>query len=142
MYNVDMERIERQLNYLEKCLRVLEQVRPTNGEEEQLVDEFAAVRALHVAIECVTDIGNALIDGFIMRDPGSYEDIVEIMKDEAILPDEEADEIKQLVGYRRKVVVYYTDVTQEDVQKMMAHAQALKSFPEHIRTYLDRELPR
>ncbi|GAA3319942.1 hypothetical protein GCM10020331_028930 [Ectobacillus funiculus] len=28
------------------------------------------------------DVGNAIIDGFIMRDPGSYEDIIDILVDE------------------------------------------------------------
>ena len=31
------------------------------------------------------DVGNLMIDGFIMRDPGSYEDIIDILIDEKVI---------------------------------------------------------
>lgn len=136
VYAIDTLRIERQLAYLRTCTEVLHDVRSLRRTEEQ----FAAARALHMAIECVTDVGNALIDGFIMRDPGSYEDIVEIMKDEAVLPAEEADPLKRLVQFRRALVVGYIDVGKADLEEMMGFAQALKPFPERVEAFLKREL--
>lgn len=136
MYNIDIPRIKYQVAYLQTCLDVLEEVRPL----QRISEQFAAARALHVAIECVTDVGNALIDGFIMRDPGSYEDIVEIMKDEDVLPKDEADQMKRLVEYRRTLVVRYTEVEKTDLERLTELAQALKSFPMRVEHYLKQEL--
>lgn len=136
MYQLDLPRIERQLSYLNTCLDVLAEVQSLTRISEQ----FSAARALHVAIECVTDVGNALIDGFIMRDPGSYEDIVEIMKDEGVLPTDEAEQVKRLVEYRRALVVRYTEVGKEDLEQLMVLAEALKPFSRRIERYLQQEL--
>lgn len=41
------------------------------------------------------DVGNAVIDGFIMRDPGSYEDIIDILQDEKVISEEKAMQFKR-----------------------------------------------
>lgn len=136
MYRIDFTRIKPQLTYLWTCLDVLQEVR----ELETMSEQFAAARALHMAIECVTEIGTALIDGFMMRDPGSYEDIVQIMKDEAVLPQGEANRIKRLVEYRRTLVVHYTDLKREKLMQLMELAEALETFPQYVAAYLKQEL--
>ncbi|MCG6197821.1 DUF86 domain-containing protein, partial [Anoxybacillus sp. LAT_38] len=70
------------------------------GAENVLADDVAEAameRALHLSIEAVIDVGNALIDGFIMRDPGSYSDIVEILRDERVISDEQARVLTDVV---------------------------------------------
>lgn len=136
MYRIDLTRIKPQLAYLRTCLEVLQEVR----ELKDVAEQFAAARALHMAIECVTEIGTALIDGFMMRDPGSYEDIVQIMKDEAVLPQGEANRIKRLVEYRRTLVVEYTDLKREELVQLMEWAEALRTFPQCVAEYLKQEL--
>ena len=39
-----------------------------------------------------------MIDGFIMRDPGSYDDIIDIMEDEKVISSEMADPLKKVIG--------------------------------------------
>lgn len=136
VYQVDTARIKRQLLYLQTCLDVIQEAHTLHKISEQ----FAVARALHVAIECVTDIGNALIDGFIMRDPGSYEDIVEILKDEQVLPAAEADVLKRLVEHRKLLVLHYTDVDQTRLEQLVQLAQPLKPFAKRIEAYLQREM--
>lgn len=136
MYHVDTSRIERQLLYLQTCLDVLREVRDV----AHIMEQFAAARALHVAIECVTDVGNALIDGFIMRDPGSYEDIVEILYDEKVLPKEEVEALKRLVERRKLLVLNYTDVNKETLVQLLDVVPALERFPQRIEAYLKQEL--
>ena len=38
-----------------------------------------------------------MIDGFIMRDPGSYEDIIDIMEDEKVITSEMSDPLKRVI---------------------------------------------
>lgn len=136
MYHVDTSRIERQLLYLRTCLDVLQEVHQL----AHMTEQFAAARALHVAIECVTDVGNALIDGFIMRDPGSYEDIIEILYDEKVLVKKEAEAIKRLVEHRKLLVLNYTDVNKETLLQLLEAVPALARFPQRIEVYLKQEL--
>lgn len=138
MYHIDTSRIKRQLLYLQTCLNVLQDVE--RGSLERVTEQFAAARALHVAIECITDIGNALIDGFIMRDPGSYDDIIEILKDEQVIPAQEASQLKRLVAHRKILVLNYTEIDKKMLQYLIELGQALKPFASRIESYLKQEL--
>ena len=42
-----------------------------------------------------------MIDGFIMRDPGSYEDIIDIMEDERVITTEMAVPLKKVIELRK-----------------------------------------
>lgn len=65
-------------------------------------------RSLHLAIEVVTDVGSCLIDGFIMRDAGSYEDIISIIHEEKVLGQSEIYErLIELVALRKPLVQDY-----------------------------------
>ena len=69
VYDVNVKQIKNQLNYLAQCQEVLRRIHP---ESTGLTEKFAVERALHLAVECMIDIGSVMIDGFIMRDPGGY----------------------------------------------------------------------
>ena len=58
--------------------------------------EKALERIVHLLVECILDTGNDMIDGFIMRDPGSYDDIMDILVDEKVVPEGEGSQLKSL----------------------------------------------
>lgn len=138
MYFVDRSKIEAQLDYLQKLSQFLSSYEGSPTEEE---GKLAIERAVHMSIEAILDVGNQMIDGFIMRDPGSYEDIIEILQDERVLPDEEAKQLMQFISLRKRLVVDYLQVTSEELWSGYLQAkEALKQFPERIRTYLTEHL--
>ena len=47
------------------------------------------------------DVGNSMIDGFIMRDPGSYDDIIDILEDEKVITTEMSESYKRVVPLRK-----------------------------------------
>ena len=59
-----------------------------------LIESLALARLAHVIVESMIDVGNTMIDGFIMRDPGGYEDIIDIMEDEKVITAEMSDPLK------------------------------------------------
>ncbi|WP_096467633.1 DUF86 domain-containing protein [Aneurinibacillus soli] len=140
MYQVNTEKIEQHLVYMEQ---VLESVSPIlrNSEANDMLTSLSLQRALHIALETVADVGNYLIDGFIMRDPGSYEDIVEIMLDETVITAEIAVALKEVVNMRKPLITDYLDVRDDAVSKLLnTHYAKLVAFPNQVREYLKKEL--
>ncbi|GMB09026.1 DUF86 domain-containing protein [Thermolongibacillus altinsuensis] len=137
MYFVDRRKIEETLQYMEKMMTYLQKETSFQTDLEKLALE----RLAHVLIEAIIDVGNAMIDGFIMRDPGSYEDIIDILTDEKVIRPEEAKQLKAIVQHRKNLVQQYIHVSHEQLlSTLRENLAALQSFPNAVRTYLHNEL--
>jgi uncharacterized protein YutE (UPF0331/DUF86 family) len=137
MYFVDRQKIEETLQYMEKIMRIFKQQQTWESELEQLALE----RIAHLLIEAVLDVGNAMIDGFIMRDPGSYEDIIDILTDEKVITEDHAQGLKAVIQYRKALVQKYTNINhQELLETLTKHFTVLEVYPTAIRDYLRNEL--
>lgn len=103
---------------------------------------FVQERSLHLAIEVVTDVGSCLIDGFIMRDAGSYEDIITIIHEEKVFRDSGLfDTLIQLVGLRKPLVQDYYAWERSVLHPLTLELPAaLLRFAEEVRAYLEQEL--
>ncbi|MFE1627626.1 DUF86 domain-containing protein [Brevibacillus reuszeri] len=143
MYDVNTKRIDQVLAHMNRMLDLLEKL-GERGAEAVLSDEVAALameRALHLSIEGIVDVGNALIDGFIMRDPGSYSDVVEIMRDEQVITDEQAVMLTRLTEFRKHLVNEYTSVPAAKMYALAIDATpALRQFDPRVRAFLKKEL--
>ncbi len=137
MYFVDREKIEEILVYLEKQLSLLGKHTALHSDIEKLALE----RLSHMVIEAVLDVGNAMIDGFIMRDPGSYEDIIDILEDEKVIDHEMAISYKKVIAYRKPLVQSYTGIQHDELNmSFQLELAQLKKFPTAVRDYLMKEL--
>ncbi|MNH76025.1 hypothetical protein D3C87_915250 [compost metagenome] len=141
MYYVNREQIERRLNMIPQIIEVLNQAEAKTNQDLELLYAFAEERALHLGIEVVTDVGSYLIDGFIMRDASSYEDIIDIMLDEKVVDGELAALLTELVRLRRPLVQEYFDWRKDGLSELVTGlSDALTSFALKVRDYLDHEL--
>lgn len=143
MYNVNQEKINNILTHMGKTLNTV--VTYTDMSKGQFLENelviLAVERALHVAIESIVDVGNIIIDGFIMRDPGSYIDIIEILEDEGVLPNKEAESLKRVVSYRKALVhEFYQIDTNALFQLFVDEYAVLINFNNYISAYLIKEL--
>jgi uncharacterized protein YutE (UPF0331/DUF86 family) len=137
MYFVDRNKIEETLQYMEQMLCAYGQ--QPSWEEE--LERLALERIVHVCIEAVLDVGNAMIDGFIMRDPGSYEDIIDILTDEKVITEADAKGLKTVISYRKMLVQRYTAVEHAElVEAFRQSLPSLQAYPKAVRTYLENEL--
>ena len=137
MYFVDREKIEDTLSYLEQQISLFEEVK----EWTSPIEKAALERIAQIMIESILDIGNTMIDGFIMRDPGSYDDIVDILDDEKVISKEMSESFKQFITYRKMLVQNYTDVNHEGLKAAISsHIPMIKEFPGRVREYLINEL--
>ncbi|MFN4215418.1 DUF86 domain-containing protein [Exiguobacterium sp.] len=136
MYFVNREKINATLAHMESMLERIDKL-----EGDAFTVELAKERLAVHLMEGVIDVGNSMIDGFIMRDPGSYEDIVDILLDERVLDDETARAAKELVLLR---AYYVREFVTSDSSRFDAWATAnqetFAKFPEQVRRYIEVEL--
>lgn len=137
MYFVDREQIEATLQFLENQIDFFER----QESWKTPMEKSALERVAHTMIEAVLDVGNAMIDGFIMRDPGSYEDIIDILDDEKVVTAEMSAGLKKIVLFRKMLVQQYTAVDHASlIETFQAELVQLKLFSIKVREYLTNEL--
>lgn len=137
MYFVDRDKIEQTLVYMEEVMTHFEEQKSWTTSIEKLALE----RIVHTTIEAILDVGNAMIDGFIMRDPGSYEDIIDILEDEKVVTTEDASDLRDVVRIRKMLVQSYIKVDHDEILRTYEKSLAsLRNFPKCVRDYLLNEL--
>jgi uncharacterized protein YutE (UPF0331/DUF86 family) len=138
VYFVDRNQINETLDYMEELLAIYKN---GNNWADEEVRSLALERIGHVIIESILDVGNAMIDGFIMRDPGSYEDIIDIMEDERVISTEMAGPLKRVIELRKMIVRDFTKVDAKEINEIIYGEIAfLEEFPDRVRHYLENEL--
>lgn len=137
MYFVDREKIDEQLCYYQELIRQFENQDNWNT----FIENVALERITHMMIEVILDVGNSMIDGFIMRDPGSYDDIVDILTDEKVITLEIAQDMKELILWRKQLVHHYTDIKHQELAAAFTEKMhSIKSFIPSVKEYLTHEL--
>ncbi|KMJ58842.1 hypothetical protein AB685_07110 [Bacillus sp. LL01] len=137
MYFVDREKIEQTLLYIEENISVYQQHETWTSS----IEKKALERITVSVIEGILDVGNAMIDGFIMRDPGSYEDIIDILEDEKVVTTDLAQHLKLLVRLRKTLVQEYLLIDHSEVEGCLDEVKGtVVDFCGAVRRYLENEL--
>ena len=76
MYFVDKDKLTQKITYLQKL---------TEDYNDNKRNLYAFERIGQMLIESSVDIGNMIIDGFILRDPGNYKDVIDILELENVI---------------------------------------------------------
>ncbi|KGR78161.1 DUF86 domain-containing protein [Ureibacillus manganicus] len=138
MYFVDRNKIITTLNHLDELLNLFE---GSNDWLNNEVSKLALQRIGHNTIESLMDVGNLIIDGFIMRDPGSYDDIIDILLDEKVIPTEMEQPLKEVVALRKMLVREFVEVDNELIlQALNENVASLAKFSDYVKNYLENEL--
>lgn len=113
----------------------------TSGHDDQLLlISLAEERLLHLAIEAVTDIGSFIIDGLMLREASSYEDILVVLQGEDVFSAETAEILISLVKERRSLVQEYFLLDRTAKSPLLAGlSEALVAFSKGVETFLDKE---
>jgi uncharacterized protein YutE (UPF0331/DUF86 family) len=139
VYYVNKEQIEKRLHTIPEIVAGLQIV--AEEWDGGLILGFAQERALHLAIEAVTDVGSYLIDGFIMRDASSYEDILDITHEEKVFNSTVHLALISLVRLRKTLVQNYFEWDRPSLHPLtMDLPMILNEFVSSVREYLDQEL--
>lgn len=139
MYYVNREQIAVRLNTMPDIASALQAL--AANWQGSMMEGLAQERALHLAIETVTDIGSFLIDGFLMRDASSYEDIIEITSAEGVFPAPMLETLTELVKLRKPLVQDYYKWPRSELHPLTRTLPLLlPAFKQSVERYLEREL--
>lgn len=137
MYFIDRKKITETVSYMNSLLNLYEEKKDWSS----LTDELALERLANNVIESIIDVGNSMIDGFIMRDPGSYEDIIDILTDEKVIDPDMDQPLKNVVEVRKMLVREFMKADHGAIQSVLnSNFAALKKFGPKVEHYLVHEL--
>ena len=137
MYFIDRSKITETIQYMNSLLEFYE------GQQQwtALGDQLALERAGANIIESMIDVGNSMIDGFIMRDPGSYDDIIDILVDEKVITEEMDQPLKKVIALRKMLVREFMKVDHQAIILVInENLEPLKAFGPKVEYYLIHEL--
>jgi uncharacterized protein YutE (UPF0331/DUF86 family) len=139
MYYVNREQIAVRLDAAPDIAQTLQTL--AQNWHGSMLEGLAQERALHLAIEIVTDVGSYLIDGFILRDASSYEDIIEIAGEAGAFPAHMQQTLIDLVKLRKPLVQDYYSWPRNELHPLAAVlADLLPAYKLAVEQYLEREL--
>lgn len=138
MYFVDRNKINSTLTYMDSLIRILDEKQDWTTHK---IDQLALERIALNIIESMIDVGNSMIDGFIMRDPGSYDDIIDILTDEKVISSEMDAPLKNVIQLRKMLVRDFINTDHQTLSDtILTHLSYLKEFPKKVEYYLINEL--
>lgn len=140
MYYVDRKQIEDRIRCISYIVEASERL-CQSWDASNPLHVLAQERALHLAIEVVTDVGSLLIDGFLMRDASSYEDIITVLTVEKVFSTELELPLIQLVKLRRPLVQEYMHLDRLELNPITKRLPSLlRSWEASILLFMNQEL--
>lgn len=137
VYFVDQKLIEEKLTLMDDHLQFFN----SKKDWTTIADKLVLERVIHIVIEAIIDVGNSVIDGFVMRDPGGYEDIINILIDEKVVTEKNGESLKVVIPLRKMVVRDYTKIDHHAIKQIFTeNFEALTNFVPSIKQYLKDEL--
>lgn len=129
---VDQNTLVSRLSALEEYCAKLETFREYNLDE--FLDDgdihHLAERYLHLACECMIDIGQHIISDLGFRTPSNYQDVMEVLREEGVLDDALSVRLRQWMGFRNILVHLYLVIDHEKSY------QAITEDLDEIRAFL------
>lgn len=122
MYFVDKKLLNKRLDYIEGLTETID-----------TDNNLALERACHMLIEATVDVGNMIIDAFILRDPGNYQDVIDILAQEKVIGPEDAEKFKNTLMWRKELTRNYQSLDHEAMRAdFKENISAYKDFKESI----------
>lgn len=131
MYFVDKEKLSDKLNYLKQL---------TEDYADNKENHYAFERIAQMLIESSVDIGNMVIDGFVLRDPGNYKDVIDILELEKVISKKTQEGINKTVDVRKRFVHQYDQLDTEDLIPLFdASLEDYRNFIDEVVNFLNSE---
>ncbi|MCD8914298.1 DUF86 domain-containing protein [Staphylococcus simulans] len=131
MYFVDKDKLTYKLNYLQKL---------TEDYSENKENHYAFERIAQMLIESSVDIGNMVIDAFVLREPGNYKDVIDILELEKVISAKTQQGINKTVDVRKRFVHQYDQLDTDDLIPLFdASLEDYRNFIDEVVNFLNNE---
>ena len=131
MYFVDKEKLTQKLNYLRQL---------TQDYQDHKDNPYAFERIAQMLIEASVDIGNMIIDAFILRDPGNYKDVIDILALEGVITSETQAAINQTIEVRKQFAHDYITLQHDTLEPLFDDALPYyDNFIYEVSLFLEQE---
>jgi uncharacterized protein YutE (UPF0331/DUF86 family) len=120
-----LQKMSRRVDWLEETQK------RNDSWEEDLTVLMAAERALHTSVEFATDIASIIIDALVMRDPGSYSDILKVLVEEDVLTKEWFESFVGVVPLRARFIRDHANIEPLEIRK------AVEQYSGGFRPFMD-----
>lgn len=131
MYFVDKDKLTLKIKYLNQLIKDYE----TNKS-----NHYAFERIAQMLIESSVDIGNMIIDGFILRDPGNYKDVIDILELEGVISKDTKHYINDTVEIRKQFAHHYTELDVETLVPLFDKSiPYYQQFVKEVTQFLKKE---
>jgi uncharacterized protein YutE (UPF0331/DUF86 family) len=143
---IDRQTVCRRLHALEAYTAELERLATTLSRADfdgALGTQWMVEHGLQLAIECVLDIGSHLVAGEQLGSPQSYREVIELLGQRGILPQEFVARVRGMPGFRNILVHDYLAVDVTVVWDMLQTGPAqFREFIRHVAAHLRASPPR
>ena len=131
MYFVDKEKLTQKLNYLRQL---------TQDYQDHKDNPYAFERIAQMLSEASVDIGNMIIDAFILRDPGNYKDVIDILALEGVITSETQAAINQTIEVRKQFAHDYITLQHDTLEPLFDDALPYyDNFIYEVSLFLEQE---
>lgn len=137
----DRDLIEKKLIELKTCIRELEELKKLSFEEikSSVHTTWAIEHGLQLAIQQLIDTGNYILASTGESRIENYIDVFDKLGENNIIPEDFAEEIRSMAGFRNLLVHEYAKVDLIQVYGILqTKLDNFRQFTKYIKDYLDR----
>jgi len=137
---IDRQTLCRRLHALEEYATELERLAARlsrSAFDAERTTQWMVEHGLQLGIECILDVGNHLVAGEQLGSPQSYREIIELLGQRGILPQDFVARARSMPGFRNILVHEYMTVDTAVVWDMLQHGpEQFKEFIGHIAAHI------
>jgi uncharacterized protein YutE (UPF0331/DUF86 family) len=131
MVPVDLGKLRNHIDYIRRTVRCLREISRNDRADflEDDVRQAASIRYLQTAIEAVLDIANHIVarEGFGI--PKSYQEAVDLLVTNGILPSADEDTYRTMVRFRNRAVHLYDEIDAGEIHDILtSHLDDFERF--------------
>lgn len=141
MSPVNKQTVQDKLLRLRESVRVLDELK-NESKETFLKDSKingAVMFNLIISIEIIIDIGNHILSEIFQKPAGTYKDVIIFLGETKIIPEEFAEENKNVADFRNKLIHDYDRIELEKVFEYLQKApDVLNEFAKYFINFLEK----
>jgi uncharacterized protein YutE (UPF0331/DUF86 family) len=117
----DLDLIEKKLAYIETCVRELQELaRPERLGYDVRETRFVE-HTLQVAIQAAIDVAAHIVSARRLGEPETNRELFDLLRQAGLVPDELAEQLYGMAGFRNILVHGYRDVDLAIVRDVLEH---------------------